>query len=750
RSSEERYRGLVEDASEAIFRLGPDGQILSANPASTRMTGWSEEELLAMDFRTIVHPDDLARGQETVRATLAGTRGKAVFRLFRKDGSIAYVDTTTVPERQNGQVAAVFGIGRDISATRAANDRLAERERLLSAVLDQLPVGVVVSDRNGKIIRSNAVADQIWAGHRTYTALATKEYRGWRADTGQRLQQQDWASARALLHGEVTDRELLDIEAFDGTRKTILNSAAPLRDAEGKIEGVVIVNQDVTEQRETMREREALAVRLRQVIVSANDGICTVDPDGQLTLVNPAAAAMLGYDEAEMIGRDFHTLVHAEDVADGHSVRDVMRLREARPLFSTRFRHRSGAFFDVEVSCAPMVVEDAVIGAVIAFRDVTRRNAIERELERNRRLSSLGQLAATIAHEFNNVMMGIMPFLDVILRRAGDDDTLQPMAGHVKNALRRAKQITSEVLKFTQTSQPELRAVGLAELLQSAESELRAIAGPLVDVRIAPVADDVAAAMDRTLMLQVLSNLVANARDAMLGRGVIEIESAVASAEERSRLPQANPGEYVRISIKDYGAGIDEKIMQRMFEPLFTTKHAGGTGLGLAVVQQIMSKHDGVITTESVVGEGTTFRLYLRRCDPPAPDTTIDAQKAAKQIRKVVIIEDDESVSAGLIAILTLEDVEVHAVALGRDALPAIESFEPDAVLLDRGLPDADGVDVCRAILARWPHMPIVFSTGHGSRTDLEEMLGRPNVGFLLKPYDIDTLLELLHRVVQH
>ncbi|HEX7830662.1 MAG TPA: PAS domain S-box protein, partial [Thermoanaerobaculia bacterium] len=124
RSSEERYRGLVEDASEAIFRLGPDGQILSANPASTRMTGWSEEELLAMDFRTIVHPDDLARGQETVRATLAGTRGKAVFRLFRKDGSIAYVDTTTVPERQNGQVAAVFGIGRDISATRAANDRL--------------------------------------------------------------------------------------------------------------------------------------------------------------------------------------------------------------------------------------------------------------------------------------------------------------------------------------------------------------------------------------------------------------------------------------------------------------------------------------------------------------------------------------------------------------------------------------------------------------------------------------------------
>jgi PAS domain S-box-containing protein len=749
RLSEERYRGLVQRASESIFRIGRQGEILSVNAACARATGWSEDELLSMPFESVLHPDDRGRGMDIVRAAFAGGTGNAVLRFFRPDGTIAYLDATTSPDIHDGNIIAAFGISRDVTDAVLASEQLAERERLLSAVLDQLPVGVVVADATGMVIRSNPVADQIWAVHRTATAMVSKEYRAWRADTGEPLRQEDWASTRALRRGEVTHGELIDILAFDGTRKTILNSATPLRNREGNIEGVVILNQDVTEQRETNRQKETLAVRLRQVILSTNDGICTVDPEGRLVLANPAAAAMLGYDEAEMIGRDFHTLAHADGAAEGeHSIREVMRLREAMPLFPDRFRDSSGVFFDVEVSCAAMIVEDAVVGAVIAFRDVTRRNAIERELERSRRLSSLGQLAATIAHEFNNVMMGIMPFLDVVVRRMGADDALRPMAAHVKNALFRAKQITSEVLKFTQTSEPDLHPVRIAELLQSAAEELRAIAGPQVELRIAPVPGDVAAAIDRTLILQVLSNLVANARDAMSGRGLIEIESAVTDDEDRGRLPQVGPGKYVRLSVRDHGCGMDEKTMQLMFEPLFTTKHAGGTGLGLAVVQQVMTRHQGIVTAESAPGAGTVFHLYLRRCEPAAAVAAADPRARGRKIHRVLLIEDDENVAAGLTAILNVEGIVVQVATFGRDALPAVEAFAPDAVLLDRGLPDADGVDVCRALLQRWPDLPIVFSTGHGSRTDLEGMLGRPNVGFLLKPYDIETLLELLHRVV--
>ena len=421
----------------------------------------------------------------------------------------------------------------------------------------------------------------------------------------------------------------------------------------------------------------------------------------------------------------------------------VMRTRETRPLFADSFRNRAGIAYDVEASCAPIVVEDAVVGAVIAFRDVTGRNAIERELERNRRLSSLGELAATIAHEFNNVMMGIMPFLDLIIRRFDEDDALRPMAAHIMRALQRAKQITGDVLKFAQTSEPELRPLRIRDLLESSLEELRSIAGPDTDVRIGSVPDDLVADLDKNLTLQVLSNLVANARDAMSSQGSIRIESAPADRDaDRRRLPLADPSDYMRISVFDDGFGMDDATMSRIFEPLFTTKRSGGTGLGLAVVQQVMRRHGGVVAVESSPGAGAAFHLYFRRGEMPESRAIPDVPKEHRAAGRVLLVEDDESVGAGLTAILELEGISVQVVTLGRDAIPAIEAFRPDAVILDRGLPDANGVDVCRNILQRWPAMPIILSTGHGSRADLEEMLDLPNVVHLLKPYEIDTLLD--------
>jgi two-component system cell cycle sensor histidine kinase/response regulator CckA len=403
----------------------------------------------------------------------------------------------------------------------------------------------------------------------------------------------------------------------------------------------------------------------------------------------------------------------------------------------------------VEVACAPIVVEDSMLGAVITFRDVTRRNALERELERSERMASLGQLAATIAHEFNNVMMGILPFIEVLIRRLEEDDALRPMAVHIKRALGRGKQITSEVLKFAHPSEPALQPLLLSDLLQSAMPDLRAVAGPQVEIVVGPVDDAAAAALDRSLMQQVLSNLVANARDALAGNGSIRIEYALADEDaDLRRAPQADPGAYVRLSVHDDGAGIDEATQRRMFEPLFTTKKAGGTGLGLAVVQQVMSRHRGIVVAESAPGSGTTFHLYLRRVQPPAAQIANAPHPPRGPVRSLLLVEDDESVAAGLRAILELEGMTLRVVTRGLEAVPAIEEARPDAVLLDRGLPDVDGVEVCRAILARWPDLPIIFSTGHGNRADLGEMLERPNIGHVLKPYDFHTLAAILEQVV--
>jgi two-component system cell cycle sensor histidine kinase/response regulator CckA len=747
--SEERFRGLVEAASEAIYRITLDGKLIEVNSAAMRITGWTIDELVGRDFISLIAPEDRQRASETF--LIARHRPVVeVLRLLTRSGELAYLETTTTPEFESGKVISFFGMARDITEERRSMAETEARERLLSTVLEQLPIGVVIADREGAIVRSNPAADEIFHHHRDRIAAVSGEtyWARW-AVNGQEIKPDEWASARALRNGETSLNELIEIETFDGLRKTILNSAVPLRE-NGEIRGVLILNQDVTQQRETARQREALATRLSHIISATTDGICTIDRDGSVTLLNPAASAMLACTEDEAVGRNFHLLAHGfESEADPFA--RVLELGEPRPLFADRFHRSTGESFDAEVSCSPIVIEGAARGAVIAFRDVTLRNELEEELESSRRLAGLGQLAATIAHEFNNVMMGIMPFMEVITRRSKADDQIGVMATHVNRALARAKEITSGILKFAQASAPDLQPLAVRTLFESAAEELQAIAGRDVIVSIAPPPPEIAVLADVIQMHQILSNLVANARDAMPRGGTMHIDvSTTESGDHSSGLRRSRPETgYVHIRVRDHGVGMNDMTLARMFEPLFTTKRSGGTGLGLAVVQQIVSRHAGQILAESAPGKGTTFHLYIPRCAAPSPEvTTPPSEQVRHGLKRVLLIEDDESVSAGLEAILGMEGIAVRIVPRGSEAVAAVEEFRPDAVVLDRGLPDMDGTEVCRTLIARWPDLPIVFSTGHGSRSDLRDLLNNPRIGYLLKPYDVNTLLQVLERLL--
>jgi PAS domain S-box-containing protein len=751
RRSEERYRGLVEGASETIYRITLDGFILMANPAARKILGWSDGELERMTFFELLHPDDVAIAREALKRASLGAPVNEVFRVVARDGRVVHLDTTTTPEMVDGRVVAFFGMARDISEERMAGQQVEERERLLAAVLDRLPIGVIVTDRLGIVVRSNPASDAIFGFHRTRAAVAAHSpYPAWWSDTGEEVTRDQWASTRALRSGEVTLNEVIDIERLDGVRRTILNSAIPLFDDAGHVTGAVVLNQDVTDERASERQREMMAVRLRQVISATSDGICTIDVEGRATLVNPAAAEMLGSTEEELLGADLSRIARPDaDPAKEDAFRKVMREREPRPLYVDRFRTREGRAFDVEVSCAPILAGGEVLGAVITFRDVTRRNMLERDLERASRFASVGQLAATIAHEFNNVLMGILPFMEVIDRRSEHDGDLRTMVRHVQQSLQRGKQITREILKFAQAPEPEVQPVALATLFDTSIAELRAIAGRKVDVSVAPFDRTLAACIDATQIHQVLSNLVANARDAMNGEGAIVIELNRASDEEAHRLLPDVDGEVVRISVTDRGSGIDPQHLEMIFEPMFTTKRAGGTGIGLAVVQQVVRKHCGVVEVESAPGRGTTFHIYLPRCAPPDVSDSVLPVTGRGGVRSIVIVEDDENVAAGLQAVLEMEGISAHLATRGGDAEAAVERYRPDAVVLDRGLPDMDGLEVFAILNERWPELPVVFSTGHGARDDVDQLVKRTNVAYLLKPYDVSTLLEMLQEIVK-
>jgi signal transduction histidine kinase len=383
------------------------------------------------------------------------------------------------------------------------------------------------------------------------------------------------------------------------------------------------------------------------------------------------------------------------------------------------------------------------------IQDVTDRRQLENRLLQAERVSSLGRLAASVAHEFNNVLMGIQPFVDLLTRRAGSDPTVATAAPRIADAVARGKRITQEMLRFTRIGEPTRATVNVSAWLREFEPELAQLAGPSVAVTI-DADPSLTMIADGHQLRQVFANLIVNAHHAMPDGGRIEIHATPDVIRDRNeRVIDA-----IHFFISDTGVGMPDETLRYIFEPLFTTRKFGGTGLGLAVAAQVVQQHKGSIYAESSQGNGSTFHILIpagkvpKTVSPSAQAPSPAQPKAADAGTRITMVEDDEAVGAGLAAILGMEGIAVDWVHLGREAEERIAANVPDAVILDLGLPDIDGIKVYEQIARRWPDLPVLFSTGHGDEAMLRDVLSA-HVAYIQKPYEMDALLAALNQVLR-
>jgi two-component system cell cycle sensor histidine kinase/response regulator CckA len=486
------------------------------------------------------------------------------------------------------------------------------------------------------------------------------------------------------------------------------------------------------------------------LLKAISQAVIATDGRGRIVFSNPAADELYGGAASKIVGRNLAAIM------PDHNVSELFTAVRGKGSWSGGRRSPDDDSLSFITACALRDANGAIEGFVIVSTpldsldlprvvDESERLRLENRLLQAERISSLGRLAASVAHEFNNVLMGIQPFIDLLTKRSGDDPTVKLAAPRIADAVARGKRITQEILRFTRIGEPTRVPVNVAEWLHAFEPELVQLAGPLVTVTTASEASLVMLA-DAHQLRQVFANLVVNAHHAMPNGGRLEVR---ANRDAMSN-GDAGPIPAVHFSICDTGVGIPEDTLLYIFEPLFTTKKFGGTGLGLAVASQVVQQHHGHIYAESTLGEGTTFHILI----PASPTASIAAapvqQTTSTRVRppmRVTMIEDDESVGAGLVAVLDFEGISTDWVRLGADAVSRIAARFPDAVILDLGLPDLDGMQVYEQIAARWPDLPVLFSTGHGDR----DLLTPPNgkkVGYLQKPYESDELLAALDELL--
>jgi len=498
----------------------------------------------------------------------------------------------------------------------------------------------------------------------------------------------------------------------------------------------------------------------RRLFEQSNDAIL-IHKQGRILDVNQRACDLLGYDKGKLLTMEIRDL-HPED--EHHSAMERIALVEKglSLFFETRLKRADGGVVDVEVSSSLINAGDKTIQGIV--RDITERKLYE-ERKRTRqdqihlmeKMEAAGTMAAGIAHNFNNILMGIQGNVSMILLQKDNGHPEYERLKTIEGLTERASELTGLILDMAEGGSRKLGRADLNHIVEATSNTFRAdqekvaikreLAGDLLPVE-----------MDRRQIWKCLMALYRNCAEAMPEGGTIELRTTNVTREDmgqiaREMVPQ---GEYVRLTISDTGIGMDKPEKDRIFDPFFTTKGlARATGLSLSSVYGTVRAHGGYIWVDSEKGVGTTFEIYL-----PAISHEITERKAhmgekgeePRDSKTVLLIDDEEMIIS--LGREMLEKLGYRAITAksGRDGIRLYETRKEEIalVILDLIMPDTAGIEVYEAIMEINPDAKVLFSSGYVLEGVLEEMLEKSKAGFIQKPYGLEELSKKVDHIMEN
>jgi two-component system cell cycle sensor histidine kinase/response regulator CckA len=495
--------------------------------------------------------------------------------------------------------------------------------------------------------------------------------------------------------------------------------------------------------------------RYRTLFENSLDTLFTVDLKGNFTSLNKAGEILTGYPRSELIGKNYRDYVRPEVVERIHQAYNAL-YRTGVPISGFRYaiRRNDGQERTVEGYVTLQKKGKAVIGFQGTIKDITEQLRLEHQLIQSQKMEAVGTMAGGIAHNFNNIMVGIMGYSEFLAMSKQPDDPDYKALKIIHEGTVRASELTRQLLNISRGGQ--FNPV-IIKLNQAVERILPLISGTFdksieVSTHLAP--DLMAMEGDLSQIEQCLLNLCINARDAMPqgGRLIIETNNQVLDDDfVRSHLG-ASPGPHVVITISDTGTGISPEIRDHIFEPFFTTKHGRGTGMGLATVYGIVRSHNGIISVYTEADKGTSFKLYFP-ITSAVKEEPVEDRHTKESIRDaMILIIDDEPVVREM-----WEDFLVqkgYRVTVAEDGHEGIERFrelkdEIDLVILDLIMPRLGGKETLAALKEIDPAVKVLVTSGYSENGQAGEIVDLGIDGFLQKPSQLAQLERQIIDILQ-
>jgi PAS domain S-box-containing protein len=632
---------------------------------------------------------------------------------------------------------------------------LEEEASALRELIDNLDVGVfTMDDAGGKAIvaRANPALARI-LGYPSVEAIIGQSAFEHYSDPKERFETQ----AQFMADPAFRASGVLRLEAVRLRRDTrepvpILLRLKATFDDSGKLAHFYGVMEDTRDRKRAEKAFQASEARFVSMFEASPVGMALTDLAGVVVRSNRALQTMLGWSDAELLGRSFDTLA-----SDGRGLGPLpeaaRRAREAGAMPLERpFACKDGSVAWGWITVALLHGDDGVpTQGVLMVQDVTRRKHMEQELLRVAKLDSLALLAGGIAHDFNNLLTPILGNVSIALARAHGPD--REALRQAEQAAGRARELTRQLMTFARGGMTEKRAGFIADVLR--ECLELALHGTNVRGELDASGSEWASHFDQGQMVQAFSNLVINAAQAMPGGGVVRCD--VTDVELDHELgPSLPAGRYVRVRVSDHGRGIPPEDLPRVFDPFFSTKQQG-RGLGLATTHTIVTTHGGRIGVTSEVGTGTTFEVLLPASSPgEVPEAVRPARpvRSAGAVARVLVMDDERAIREVASAMLGACGYEVDAVADGNQAIDAYElamrSGRPySAVVLDLTVPAGrGGVDTMARLLEIDPGVRGIVSSGYSVGAVVEDPRRAGFRAAVHKPYTLDELRSALAEVI--
>ncbi len=746
---QEIAQALYAAADEGMFVVNEAGLFIEANAAACQLIGCSPKALRQLSLPDIFTDDGWLRD-------INGRFHPIILhkRLLPNGRQLLIVQPAA--ERLGG----VPDISPDITEHRQSEDALRQSEERFSKAFQLSPAALSLTRSDGTILDINEAYERL-SGYRR-EELINRDV----TEFGIFTPQQRAELRRQMADGRGRLREAeLTIRSKSGELRHVLYSVEVV-----EINGepcALALAFDITRSRQAEATIEQLNRRMELILHSAGEGIYGVDVDGRITFVNPAMAQMVGWEPAELLGQEAHSLLH-HSRADG----SAYPLEECAIWLSTRqgrvFRgdediywHKDGRLISIEFTSTPILEQGQVLGVVVVVRDVTQRKKsveeqllLEEQLRQAQKMESIGRLAGGVAHDFNNQLAVIELYGDPMRHKMPNDDPLLPKLEQIRQAVDRATHLTRQLLAFSRKQVLQPVVLDMNALITNLESMLGRLIGEdiMLSTDLQPGLWPVTA--DPGQLEQVIMNLTINARDAMPIGGMLTIETRNIVLDEHTRYlhQDALLGPTVLIAITDTGHGMDRVTRKQIFEPFFTTKQPGkGTGLGLATVHGIVKQSGGTIYVYSEPDRGTTFKIYL-----PASKSAVDLQAAAapeaaqRGYETILLVEDEEALRQ--LVCMTLQEIGYTVLEAydGSQALVLAEQYpSPIALLLtDVVLPHKSGRELAEQLVARRPETKVLFMSGYMDDAVMRHGVLAADVNFLSKPFSRSALASKVREVL--